>query len=213
MAQQPDGEQRLRTTPSSESATPSGEPPASPTQPAPPPRPGISYFAPAPIAVTPQLPRGVRLARTLWLVSFVAGLAVVVTSFLSRDAHLERLRAVVDQMAPGGEADALTASTAIVFWGSVSTMLLVIVLEALALGIVMGRQGWARWLMIPLLLGHAFATWVAAAFLMPAGDAGSYVALLWGAQLLLAFAGLILLFVPASGAWLRSRQRVPGNGA
>jgi hypothetical protein len=209
MAQQPDGEQRIRTTQSSESAAPSGEPPASRTRSAPPPRPGISYSAPPPIAVTPQLPRPVRLARTLWLLSFATGMAVVVTSFLSRDAHLERLRTVVNEMAPGGGPDALTASTAIVFWGSVITMLLVIVLEAAALGIVMGRQGWARWLMIPLLLGHAFATWLAGAFLIPAGDAGSYVALLWGAQLLFAFAGLILLFVPASGAWLRSRQQVP----
>lgn len=207
MAQHPDGEQRPRTTPSPEPAPPSGEPPASPSRPAPPPRPGISYSAPAPIVVTPTLPRAVRLARSLWLLSFVAGLAVVVTSFLSRDAHLERLRTVVDGMAPGGGADALTASTAIVFWGSVTTMLLVIVLEAAALGIVMGRQGWGRWLMIPLLLGHAFATWIAAAFLIPEGDAGSYVVLLWGAQLLLASAGLILLFVPATGAWLRSRQR------
>lgn len=209
MAQQPDGEQRLRTTASSQSAPPSGEPPASPTRPGPPPRPGISFSSPPPIVVTPPLPRAVRFARSIWLLSFAAGLAVLVTSFLSRDAHLERLRTVVDEMAPGGDAYALTASTAIVFWGSVITMLLVILLEAAALGIIMGRQGWARWLMIPLLLGHAFATWVAGEFLMPAGDAGSYVALLWGAQLLLGFAGLILLFVPASGAWFRSRQRVP----
>lgn len=206
MAQPPDGEQRSRTTPSPEPAPPSGEPPASPGRPGPPPRPRISHPAPAPIVVTPRLPHTVRLARSLWLLSFVAGLAVVVTSFLSRDAHLERLRTVVDEMAPGGGADALTASTAIVFWGSVITLLLAVLLEAAALGIVMGRQGWGRWLMIPLLLSHAFATWVAAAFLVPAGDAGRYVVLLWGAQLLLASAGLILLFVPASVAWLRSQR-------
>jgi hypothetical protein len=166
----------------------------------------MSYSAPAPIAVTPPLPRAVRLARTLWLVSFVAGLSVLVTSFLSRDAHLQRLRTVVDQMAPGGEADALTISTAIVFWGSLGTMLLVILLEAAALAIVVRRHGWARWVMIPLLPGHVMAAFVAAEFLVPANDAGSYVVMLWGAQLLLAFAGLVLLLLPPSGAWLHARS-------
>lgn len=220
MAQEPDGEQRLRTTPTSPAEPPSGQSPASPIRPeaptrpvsstdrpAPPPRPGVSYSAPAPIAVTPPLPSAVRLGRALWLVGFVAGLSVLVTSFLSRDAHLERLRTVVDRMAPGGEADALTISTAIVFWGSLGTLLLVILLEAAALAIVMRRHGWARWVMIPLLLGHVLATFVAAAFLVPENDAGSYVVLLWGTQLLLSFAGLVLLLVPSSGAWLRSRGR------
>ena len=57
-------------------------------------------------------------------------------------------------MSPGGDADALTAASAIVFWGSMGAMLLVILLEAAALAILNGRQGWVRWLMIPLLLVH-----------------------------------------------------------
>lgn len=74
--------------------------------PAPPPRPGLSYAAPAPIVVIPPTPRSVRLARGFWLSSFVAGLAVVIGSFLTRDSHLERLRTVVAEMAPGGDANA-----------------------------------------------------------------------------------------------------------
>jgi hypothetical protein len=156
--------------------------------------------------VAPPTPRPVQAARILWLFSFVAGFAVLVGSFLTRDSHLERLRAVVDEMAPGGDADALTASSAIVFWGSMGAMLLVILLEAAALAILNGRQGWIRWLMIPLLLVHLGAVLVAEAFLVPEGDAGRYVWLLWGAQILMAFAGLVLLFMPASNAWLRSRK-------
>lgn len=212
MAQRPDGEPQ---PPASQAEPPPGGPPAAsrPASPAPqssaspPPRPGLSYSAPAPILVTPPAPRALRLARTLWLLSFLSGLAVLVTSFFARDTHLERLRGVVDQMAPGAEADALTASVAIVFWGSLGTMLLVIILEAGALGIVMGQRGWGRWLMLVLLLGHVGAMLLTAAFLVPADDTGSYVALLWGAQLLLALAGSVLLFLPSSGTWLRSRQR------
>ena len=157
--------------------------------------------------MTPPTPRSIRAAQTLWVFSFVAGFAVLAGSFLTRDSHLERLRAVVDGMAPGGDADALTAASAIVFWGSMGAMLLVILLEAAALAIVNGRQGWVRWLMIPLLLVHVGAVLVAEAFLVPEGDGGSYVWLLWGTQMLMAFVGLVLLFMPASNAWLRSRKR------
>jgi hypothetical protein len=199
MAQEPDGEDRLRTTSQGAAA-----PPSSSGRPGPPPRPGLSYSAPAPIAVIPKAPRSVRNARTLWLLSFMAGLAVLVGSFLTRDSHLERLRAVVEQMAPGGDAEAVTTATGFVFWGSLGGVLLVLLLEAAMLGVVMGRQGWARWALLLLLAGHVIVLLVAAAFLVPEGDAGSYVALLWGLQLLLAFIGLVLFFMPSASAWLKS---------
>lgn len=222
MAHTSDGEEQLRTTPSG-TAYPPDEPastqpggdsspvasqpaPPPPTQHAPPPRPGLSYSAPAPIAVIPPAPGTVKHGRTLWLVSFLAGLGVLVGSFLTRDGHLERLRDVVEQMAPGGDAEAVTTATGIVFWGSIGALLLVMLLEAVMLGVVMGRQGWARWALVPLLVGHALVMLVATAFLVPDGDGGSYVLLLWGAELLLAFVGLVMFFLPASNAWLKSSR-------
>ncbi|MCT9626095.1 hypothetical protein HWD94_13315 [Pseudarthrobacter equi] len=202
MAYDPDGEERLRTTPTGTA------PPSGPAQPSPPPRPGLSYAAPAPIAVAPPVPGAVRLARALWLLSFVAGLTVLVGSFLSRDGHLERLRSVVDGMAPGGDAEAVSTASGIVFWGSVGALLLVILLEAALLGAVLARHNWARWALVPLLAVHAVATLLATAFLMPEGDSANYVMLLWGAQLLLTLVGLVLLFLPASNAWLKSRRTV-----
>ena len=202
MAYDPDGEERLRTT------TTGTAPPSGPAQPSPPPRPGLSYAAPAPIAVAPPVPGAVRLARALWLLSFVAGLTVLVGSFLSRDGHLERLRSVVDGMAPGGDAEAVSTASGIVFWGSVGALLLVILLEAALLGAVLARHGWARWALVPLLAVHAVATLLATAFLMPEGDSANYVMLLWGAQMLLTLVGLVLLFLPASNAWLKSRRTV-----
>ncbi|WP_426764068.1 hypothetical protein ACP3TD_16540 [Pseudarthrobacter sp. 1G09] len=205
MAYDPDGEERLRTTPTG-TAPPSGPD----AHPSPPPRPGLSYAAPAPIAVVPPVPGTVRLARTLWLLSFVAGLAVLVGSFLSRDGHLERLRTVVDGMAPGGDADAVSTASGIVFWGSVGALLLVMLLEAALLGATLARHGWARWALVPLLAVHAVVTLLATAFLMPEGESANYVVVLWGAQLLLALVGLILLFLPATSAWLKSRRTVRG---
>lgn len=206
MAREPDGEERLGTT------SPGATPPAQPARdqskpsdsPAPPPRPGLSYSSPAPIVVVPPAPGPIKLGRTLWLLSFLAGAAVLAGSFLTRDSHLERLRSVVEEMAPGGDADAVTTATAIVFWGSMGAMLLVMLLEAAMLGVVMGRQGWARWTLVLLLAVHVLVMFIAGAFLVPAGDGGSYVVLLWGAQVLLALVGLVLFFLPAAGAWLRS---------
>ncbi|MET3720723.1 MULTISPECIES: hypothetical protein [unclassified Arthrobacter] len=195
MPQHPDGKNQLPVAPDGAAS--------------PPPRPGLSYWAPAPIEVIPPTPRGVSLARVLWLLSFVAGVAVIVGSFLARTSHLERLRAVVDKMAPGGDANAISTSTAIVFWSSLSVLLLLIVLQVVLLAVIFARRGWARWLLFLLLTCQIPAMAVAAAFLVPEGDAGSTVLLLWAAQLVLAFVGLLVLFLPAAGRWFRSRLPRP----
>lgn len=173
---------------------------------APPPRPGLSYSAPPPIPVTPPAPRTVRTARSLWLFSFAAGLAVLLGSFVARDSNLQRLRGVVADMASGNDAGSVGTAANIVFWGSIGALLLVTVLEAAVLAAVMGRRTWGRWALVLLLAGHLPIMVLASAFLVPSGAAGSYVVMLWGAELLLAFAGLVLLFLPPAGAWLK-RQR------
>ncbi|MFD2361547.1 MULTISPECIES: hypothetical protein [unclassified Arthrobacter] len=170
--------------------------------PAPPPRPGPSYSGPPPIPAVPAPPRAVRAARRLWLASFVAGLAVLAGSFLTRDSHLRRLHGVVEDMAPGSSAGAVGAAADTVFWGSIAGLLLFILLEAAVLALVMGRRRRARWALVPLLAGHALVLLVASSFLLPEGDAGGHVVLLWAGALVLACVGLVLLFLPSAGAWL-----------
>lgn len=199
MGLEPGGEDPPRATPQGAAASPSPQ-----GHPAPPPRPGLSWSAPAPIIPIPAVPPSVQNARALWLLSFVAGLAVLSGSFLTRESHLQRLRAVVDKMAPGGDAGAVTTAAGVVFWGSIGAILLVILLEAAMLGMMMGRQGWARWALLLLLAVHAVVLLVAAAFLVPDGDAGSYVVLLWGLDIVLAVVGLMFFFMPSATAWLRS---------
>ncbi|GGH90642.1 hypothetical protein ACFFGR_20200 [Arthrobacter liuii] len=173
---------------------------------APPPRPGLSYSAPPPIPVAPPVPRTVRTARTLWLLSFAAGLAVLLGSFVARESNLQRLRGVVAGMAAGSDTESVGTAAGIVFWGSICALLLVTLLEAVVLAAVLGRRSWARWTLVPLLASHLLLLVPASAFLVPGGAAGSYVVMLWGAGLLLAFAGLVLLFLPSAGAWLRREQ-------
>jgi hypothetical protein len=171
--------------------------------PAPPPRPGLSWSAPPPIPATASLPRTVRAARTLWVLSFLAGLTVLAGSFVARDSNLQRLRAVVPDMAARSGAGSVGTAAEIVFWGSMGALLLVTLLEAVALAAVLGRRAWARWVLVPLLASHLPVLLLASVFLVPTGAAGSYVVMLWVAGLALAFAGLVLLFLPPAGAWLR----------
>ena len=161
----------------------------------------MSYSAPPPIPATPSLPRTVRASRTLWVLSFLAGLTVLAGSFVARDSNLQRLRALMADTAAGGAGSATSAE--FVFWGSVGALLLVTLLEAAALAAVLGRRAWARWVLVPLLASHLPVLLLASAFLVPRGAAGSYVVMLWVAGLALAFAGLVLLFLPSAGAWLR----------
>jgi len=172
----------------------------------PPPRPGLSYSTPPPIPVIPPLPRVVRTSRSLWLFSFAAGLAVLLGSFVARESNLQRLRGLVADMAAGRDAASVSTTAEVVFWGSVGALLAVTLLEAVALAAVLGRRNWARWILLPLLASHVLILVLASAFLVPAGAAGSYVVMLWGAGLLLALAGLSLLFLPSAGAWLKPER-------
>lgn len=171
--------------------------------PAPPPRPGFSYSAPPPIPVTPPPPWPVRTSRTLWILSFIAGSAVLLGSYVARDSNLQRLRGVVAGMAAGSDAGSVGTAAEIVFWGSIAALLLVTLLEAAVLSMLMGRRIWARWTLVPLLATHVLLLLLASAFLVPGGAAGSYVVMLWAAGEALAFAGLVLLFLPSAGAWLK----------
>jgi hypothetical protein len=149
------------------------------------------------------MPRAVSASRTLWALSLLAGLAVLLGSFVARDSNLHRLRDLVGGMAGGGDAESVATTADIVFWGSIGALLLVALLEAAVLAAALGRRNWARWVLIPLQATHLPVLLLASTFLVPSGAAGSYVVMLWGAGLLLAIAGLTLLFLPSAGAWLK----------
>lgn len=173
----------------------------------PPPRPEMSYSAPAPIAVNEPPPATIKSARALWLASFVVGAGVLLWQFLSRDTHLERLQTLANDVAPGNDVAAQQTAVGLLFWGILGMLTLVILLEMTLLGTAMRQRGWAPWALFVMLLIHGGATYLAAAFLVPDGEAGSYTLMLWAAQFLLAVTGLLLLVLPASTQWFRSRRR------
>lgn len=175
--------------------------------PAPPPRPGMSLSSPPPIAAVVRPPGPARLSRSLWVASFVAGIAVVVTGFLGRDAQFERLKGVLGTMVPDGGAEAVEGTTAVVFLGSLAMLALVVAMEAVLLAVLFKRRLWARWALAPLVLLHAVVTVITADFVVAPGADGVLAIALLAAQFILAAAGLILLFLPSTTTWLLSERR------
>lgn len=147
------------------------------------------------------------LSRSLWVASFVAGIAVVVTSFLARDSHFARLKGVIAGMVPEGNAEAIDGATAVVFLGSLAMVALVVAMEAVLVAISFRRRSWARWVLAPVVLLHAVVTVITADFVIAPGSDGILAIVLLAAQYILAAAGLILLFLPSSTAWLLSERR------
>ncbi|MDI2037308.1 hypothetical protein [Paenarthrobacter nitroguajacolicus] len=198
MAQQADGSRQSPSTPSV-----SG-PPASPP---PPQRPGISLSSPPPIAAAVKPPGPARWSRALWLASFVAGIAVVVTGFLGRESHFERLKGLIQSMVPDGDTKAIEGATAVVFLGSLAMIALVVAMEAVLVAVLFKRRTWPRWALAPTVLLHAVVTVITADYVVAPGADGALATGLLAAQFVLAAAGLILLFLPTTTAWLLSGRR------
>ncbi|MEQ4567679.1 hypothetical protein [Paenarthrobacter sp. CAP02] len=199
MAQQADGSRQSPPT------TPSASGPIA--VPAPPPRPGITLSSAPPIAAATKPPTFARVSRSLWVASFLAGLGVVVTGFLARDSHFERLKGLIGTMVPDGDAKAVDGATAVVFLGSLAMLALVMAMEAVLLAVLFKRRLWARWALAPVVLLHAIVTVITRDFVVAPGSEGVLATLLLAAQFVLAAAGLILLFLPSTTSWLLSERR------
>ncbi|MFC8038807.1 hypothetical protein ACFUOZ_05585 [Paenarthrobacter sp. NPDC057355] len=152
-------------------------------------------------------PGPARLSRSLWLASFLAGIAVVVTGFLGRDGHFERLKGVIQSMVPDGDAKAVEGATAVVFLGSLALISLVVAAEAVLLAVLFRRRTWPRWALAPVVLLHAVVTVVTVDYVAAPGADGVMATLLLAIQFVLAAAGLILLFLPSTTNWLLSGRR------
>jgi hypothetical protein len=143
----------------------------------------------------------------LWAASFVAGIAVVVISFLARDSHFDRLKGVIAGKLPDGDAPAIEGATGVVFLGSLAMLALVVAMEAVLLAVAFKRRSWARWLLAPMILLHAVVTVITASYVVAPGGDGVLSTVLLAVQYVLAAAGLILLFLPSTTAWLISGRR------
>ena len=198
MAQQADGSRQ-----SSATASPIGGPPRS----TPPSSSGVSLSPPPSLDGVVRPPGPALLSRWLWVASFVAGIAVVVTTFLARDSHLDRLKGVIANKLPDGDAQAIEGATAVVFLGSLAMLALVVAMEAVLLAVAFKRRSWARWLLAPVALLHAVVTVITADFVVAPGGEGVLSTVLLAVQYVLAAAGLILLFLPSTTAWLMSGRR------
>jgi hypothetical protein len=170
--------------------------------PPPPPRPAMSDDTKPPVLRTIPMPKAVRIARSLWFLSFVASMSAVLISFLTHDALNDELTETIGRLAPGYDDEEVAALVNLVYWASLAGLGLVVVLEAVLLGMMLKRRGGARWLQLPVLVIHGAVVLVATAFLA-IGDWGAVAELLMLAGLLLAIVAWVFGVVRSAHRWFR----------
>ncbi len=170
--------------------------------PPPPPRPAMSDDTKPPVVRTIPMPKAVRVARTLWLISFVASMAAVFISFLTHDALNDELAETIGRLSPGYDDEEVAALVDLVYWSSLAGLGVVVVIEAVLLGTMLTRRGGARWLQLPVLVVHAGVVLVASAFLA-IGDWGGIAELLMLAGIVLATVAWVFGVVRSAQRWFR----------
>jgi hypothetical protein len=174
-------------------------------------RPPMSNRSPAPICRRTPPTTTVSAARSLWILSFLLGLVTVAFTYLSRDGQLDRLRMLSTELRPGQTAETLGSVAALVFWSILGALVLVIIVEALLLGIMMRQRGGARWALLAVLVIHG-ALWVLAdAVLIAHEESELYLRLLLVAQLITACVAWVVSLLPGAAAWFRVQPRMRGR--
>ena len=172
-----------------------------------PPRPEMSDRTPAPIRRTTPATTPVKVARSLWILSFAVGALLVIIAFLGRDRQLDALRELVVDLDPARDASTLDAVTELAFWGSLAAFAVVILVEAVLLRAVLRGRGRVRWALVLAVVAQVAASLLADAFLLATDEQGLYLRIALIAQLVSACAALVAGFTPGANAWFRLSDR------
>ena len=111
-----------------------------------------------------------KASRLIWLISFVVGLLAAYFVFLFRSDQLKRLNEVLTGLDTNHDAQTLRALATLLVWASMGALALVIAIEAILLAVMMRGHGWARWVLLGVLVVHA-AVWVVVDAVIVAPDA------------------------------------------
>lgn len=171
----------------------------------PPARPPMSDNTKPPVFRKIPVPRVVKLARTLWIFSFLLGGAAVLIAFLSHETLTAELNTTLGRLTPGYSEQEVATFVDVAYWSCIAGLGVVIAFEAILLGFVLNRRSGARWLQLLVLALHAAVVLVALAFLA-VGDWGALVALLLPSGLLLAVTGWVLCIVGPANRWFRLKN-------
>lgn len=166
----------------------------------------MSDLTPPPIPHRTFPPRPVKIARSLWLLSFAVGLIAAFFIFLARDVQLGRLSDMLDGLEPGRDKDTLDLAAALVFWVGLGGFVLILLIEAILMQVMLRGHGGARWGLLVLLFVNAGMLVIVDALIVSPEDDGIYVRALLLAGLVSAAAGLIFSLVPRASAWFRAEH-------
>jgi len=183
-----------------------------PERPAPP-RPPLSDHTPAPIREILKPPPAVKRVRFLWILSFASGLIAGIFAFFARDEILEHVRGLINGLERGDDQQTVEALAVVVFWGTLGMLALVILIEAVLLGVLMRRHGKVRFVLLAMLLVNGAVTLLADAFLAAPGDQELGIRVLLVLQLVLAGAAVVASVLGGASQWFRAENQARGRPA
>jgi hypothetical protein len=176
-----------------------------------PPRPEMSNTTPAPVNLPRETVAPVRIAARLGFFSVVIGLAAMVYRVVNQDGQLAYLRRTAGGMeGTVGQSDVDTVAL-IAFWGTIGLLVIVFLVQAILIGPLKRGVGWARWVLLGLLVPNLAGVVLASAFLTD--DSGLQLTpLLLIAQVVLAVLAILAALLPASTRWFREERRARLHG-
>ena len=165
----------------------------------------MSDRTPAPVPRPPAPPRALSRSRTLWLLSFLAGLTAAFFAYLGREGHLDHVAQQVRELAPDRTTGTVESVAAMVLAGTVAAVVLVVAAEALLVRRLLRRRGGARAGLAVVLAVHVVVAVAAEAFLTAPGPDGLRDRLVLVAWTGLAVLAYLVALAPSVGRWLRAR--------
>ena len=173
--------------------------------PPPPERPALTDHRPPPVRRRVPPPWPVPTSRILWLAGFAANAAAMLVAFVARDAIGAELEETLLRVAPDYDATSIGSLVDGIYWASIALLGAVVAAEAVLLAVLLNRRGGARWLQLPVLVVHGFATLAGIAFLAVA-EFGTLVEVLLIGGFLCAVVAWILPLLPSAHRWFRTKD-------
>jgi len=163
-------------------------------------RPGIQEHQPPPIQRS-ETTGIARALRSFLVLSFVLGGIAIAFAALNRTTQVEELRSAIADTLPTMAADMRDIVSAALYLGTLTSLAVIVLVEALLLRAIMRRRRGARWGLLVVVIVH-LALAIVTSGIVGTGEGGIPIIGLLAAQFCAAAAGAIIGVLPVTRRWM-----------
>jgi membrane protease YdiL (CAAX protease family) len=143
----------------------------------------------------------VRTIRSFLVLSFVLGGITIAFAAVNRTTQVEELRSAIADSIPTMAAETRDIVSAALYLGTLASLAVIVLVEALLLRAIIRRRRGARWGLLVAVIVH-LAIAVATVGTVGSGDGGIPIIGLLTAQFCAACAGAVIGVLPATRRWI-----------